>query len=111
MLAYSARVVWNAPGVTFRNVRSPGGHTPDELKSAMQKYIRRCNAPAAAYCARELCALSMSELANAARHSRTLAIATNTIHRMMIICSEDIGPAMSSHDWGDVRDAMQIHLK
>jgi hypothetical protein len=102
MLAYCARVNWVAPGVTFRNVRSPGGHTPDELKSAMQKYIRRCNVPAAAYCARELCALSMSE---GARHSRTLAIATNIIHRMMIICSEDIGPAMGPADWEYVRDA------
>lgn len=68
---------------TFRNEKSLNGHSLDELKSGLQKYIRRSIEDKALYCARELDLFA--DVGQAGYRIRT-----NFIHRLMIIYLEDI---------------------
>lgn len=69
----------------FRHERSLHGYSLDELKSGLQKYIRRSNEAGALFCA--------SELDRFAEVEGGERIRTNFIHRLMVIYLEDIGPA------------------
>lgn len=68
----------------FRNEISYHGHSLDELKSGLQKYVRRSMHQQALYCAAELDLFA--ELGHEAERIRT-----NFIHRLMIIFMEDVG--------------------
>lgn len=70
--------------IKYRSERSASDNSPDELKSGLQKYIRRDIEDKALRCATELYCF---------RLVGGKAIYTNLIHRLMIIYLEDIGPA------------------
>ena len=69
--------------VDYRNERSHNGYRLDELKSGLQKYIRRCETYKAVWCAIELDMFAMVSGGERVR--------TNLIHRLMIIFLEDVG--------------------
>lgn len=66
----------------YRSEKSYNGYTLDVLKSALQKYIRRCNPEMAIYAAAELDLFSFDPKGERIR--------TNLIHRLMIIFMEDV---------------------
>ncbi len=71
---------------TYRKEHSLNGYALDELKSGLQKSVRRSDLNTALYCAAELDLFK--QLGKPAQRIRT-----NFIHRLMIIFCEDIGPA------------------
>jgi hypothetical protein len=76
--------------VKYRSERSRNGFSLDELKSGLQKYIRRGMLNEAAYCLSEF--LSFRDIQNYAEHERNVKrIFTNLHHRLLIIAMEDIG--------------------
>jgi hypothetical protein len=66
----------------FRCVQSYNGYKLDVVKSAMQKYIRRCDVEKAMYAAAELDLFALDPKGEGVR--------TNFIHRLMIIFMEDV---------------------
>jgi hypothetical protein len=77
--------------VKYRSESSRGGFSLDELKSGLQKYIRRGMLNEAAYCLNEF--LSFRDIHNYSEHERDVKrIFTNLYHRLLIISMEDIGP-------------------
>lgn len=68
----------------FRYEKSFNGFSLDVLKSALQKYIRRCMPEKAIYAGAELDLFSLANYKDGER------IRTNFIHRLMIIYMEDI---------------------
>ncbi len=78
---------------SYRSERSYGGYRFDELKSAIQKYIRRGETQKALRCYLEAESFAFPELEIEPRTNRGAGIRTNLIHRLMIIYLEDIGPA------------------
>ena len=71
---------------TFRQERSQNGKTLSELKSGLQKYIRRGEITKALWCAGELYSFR-----RAPEQDRVQCILTNFRHRLMIIFLEDVG--------------------
>jgi hypothetical protein len=71
---------------TYRREQSIHGHRLDELKSGLQKYIRRGDVDGAMYCLGDLdCFYDCGD--------QSKRIRTNMIHRLMIIFIEDVGLA------------------
>jgi len=69
---------------TFRNESTSHGWRLDEMKSGMQKYIRRGNQEKALYCVYQIDIFA--DLGKVGERIRT-----NMIHRLMIIFIEDVG--------------------
>jgi hypothetical protein len=67
----------------FRNEHSYNGYRLDELKSGIQKYVRRAEIDKAIWCALELDLFAYD-------NNRGETIRTNLIHRLMIIFLEDV---------------------
>ncbi len=89
----------------FRSEKSEKGHSLDELKSALQKGIRRSNVRLALYAATELYnfkKLIDSDPRNVKR------IQTNFIHRLMIIFLEDVG--IGNYDAWEFVDRMIFQM-
>lgn len=66
---------------TFRHERSYNGYRVDELKSWLQKAIRRSRVEDAVWCAVELCTIPKQ------------AVVTNLVTRLRVIAVEDVGLA------------------
>ncbi len=71
---------------TFRKERSLNGYSLDVLKSAIQKYTRRCNFDKLLWSIFEYDTFLVQEL-----NRDVIRIRTNLYHRMLIIFLEDIG--------------------
>lgn len=81
-----------AVSLVFRQERSRNGYSLKELKSALQKNIRRGNLALALYAAGEL--VDMARIVADDKHKQQTArrrIATNLLHRLMVITLEDVG--------------------
>lgn len=76
----------NQPCAEYRRERSQNGKKLPELKSGLQKYIRRGQVDKALWCAGEL--LSFRQTPEGAGRQR---IGTNFRHRLQIITLEDVG--------------------
>jgi len=70
----------------FRRESSSHGKKLSELKSGLQKYIRRGNVEMALWCASELFSFRLVESEADAKR-----IQTNFVHRLMVITLEDVG--------------------
>lgn len=77
----------------YRSEVSFNGYRFDELKSGLQKYIRRGNAEMASYCYLEAESFAYPELEVEPKAGRGAGLRTNLLHRLMVIYLEDIGPA------------------
>lgn len=66
---------------TFRHERTYNGYRVDELKSWMQKAIRRSRVEEAVWCAVELCTMPKQ------------ALVTNMVTRLRVVAIEDVGVA------------------
>lgn len=77
----------------FRYETSFRGYAWDELKSALQKYVRRGNLDKALYFYLETESFGFPHLEIEPKMNRGEGLRTNMLHRLMIIYLEDIGPA------------------
>ena len=102
--------------VKYRCEVSHNGFSLDELKSAIQKYIRRGMLNEAAYCLNEF--LSFRNVANKTEHTTDIKrINTNLFHRLLIIAMEDIGPNISGYIkefdelFNSFRDSLSVQIE
>lgn len=70
---------------SFRHSTTYSGYADDEIRSGLQKYIRRGEVVKAIQCGYEL--YRMSEI-----HPEAKRLVTNLYNRLMVIATEDIGP-------------------
>jgi len=88
----------------YRCERSYNGYTLDVMKSALQKYIRRCDPVKAIYAAAELDLFAFAKDDDNKPNGE--GIRTNFIHRLMVIFMEDV---FSLGLWSEI-DRLIFHL-
>jgi hypothetical protein len=99
---------------TFRSERTYNDYSPNELKSALQKYIRRKELDKARYCLVELDLFSLVEQSSKATDKEKKSakrLRTNLVNRLIAIMSEDIGicnPFLPIKMW-KLYDMWRIH--
>ncbi len=82
------------------HLTSPHGHPLDQLKSGLQKYIRRGDGKMAHYCLEELLRVA----------SESEAVATNVARRLRVIYLEDVSCG-GNLDWWEKFESLTDHQK